>query len=286
MLGAHQLAQHVVLAPRVVLEAELVLRIDRVHLALDVLAVEQRRDEELRETIQRGRQAARLDIEEIVRVVDRGVGVVRAAVRADEFLVLAGIGILRRPQEQHVLQEVRQPLARARVVAAAGAHVQAGGRLVGLRIRDQQHAHAVRQFEIAVFAAVLLAPDHCRLARRRARAGRQQHEQQHQDEGLRHANCGHCDSRRRIADICVRPPGRAAGSLRRFRRRRAGVRARPGAHRGLDERGERDGEKRPPHAPDRTEHEHREDDRDRVQVVGLGEQQGTSTLPSRIWITR
>ena len=49
--------------------------------ALDVLGIELRRDEELRETVERALEVVLVDVEEIVRVGERRVGIVAAAVR-------------------------------------------------------------------------------------------------------------------------------------------------------------------------------------------------------------
>ena len=92
-------AEPIVAAPRDV------LRVHDLAFALDVLAVEPRGDEELGEAVERAFEVPGVDIEEVVRVGERGGGVARAAVLADEAAVLARVGILLGPEKQHVLEE-------------------------------------------------------------------------------------------------------------------------------------------------------------------------------------
>ncbi len=156
-------------AAPVVLDVDLVLGVHDLPLALDELRCEQRRGEELGEPVQRGLQVGRVHIEVVVGVVEGRVGVVAAAVRTDELLILARVRILLRAQEQHVLEKVREPLAALRVAAAAHVHVEGRGRLLSGGVRDEQHLHAVVQHQVLVGTRVVRARDDRRGERRRRR---------------------------------------------------------------------------------------------------------------------
>ena len=124
VLRVHDLLDHVQAAAGVALQAHLVLGFHRVLFPVHVGGIEPGRDEELGETVQRFGQEGGVDVEEVVGIFKTGVGVAGTAVLGDIALVLGGIRVLVGAQEQHVLQEVRQPGATGRVVAAAHLHVQ------------------------------------------------------------------------------------------------------------------------------------------------------------------
>ena len=75
VLWVQSLFAHHVAAPAVILDLHLVLGMHRILLALDILFAEQRVDEEMTETIEAFAQAAVFDIEKIVGVIQRRIGV-------------------------------------------------------------------------------------------------------------------------------------------------------------------------------------------------------------------
>ena len=83
VLGVQGLFADHVPAPAVVLDLHLVFGMHRIFLALDVLFAQQRIDEEVSETIETFAQPTVFDVEKIVGVIQRGVGVRRTAVGSD-----------------------------------------------------------------------------------------------------------------------------------------------------------------------------------------------------------
>ena len=77
----------------------------------------------LGEPIQCRFQKFGLNIEEVVRVLERGEGVVLATVALDELLVFARIGVFLGPKEQHVLEEVGEAFALRRIISATNSNV-------------------------------------------------------------------------------------------------------------------------------------------------------------------
>ena len=128
MFRIHELLVQGVAPPLVGLQLHLVLGLDRVLFALEVVGVETRRDEELRKTVQRLREVLGLDVEVVRRPVDLGVGVGIAAVLQHEFAEFVDLRVLVRADEQHVLDEVGDPQVGIRLVMAAPGDANGGGR--------------------------------------------------------------------------------------------------------------------------------------------------------------
>ncbi len=123
--------------------------VHRVNFAPRELGVELRSDEELREAIQRAGKRIMANFEVIVRVIGRGVGVVHAAIGFDEAAVFAHVRILFRPKKKHVLEKMRHAFPIPRIVDLADAHHQRGTGFVELRIRNQEDAQSVIEYEAA-----------------------------------------------------------------------------------------------------------------------------------------
>ena len=145
--GVVELARHADEPAEVVLHVAHRLVVHRVHLARGEVGIEFRRDEELREAVERAGERLVAHLEMVVGVVRGRVGVVAPAVRADEIAVLGDLRVFLGAEEEHVLEEVGEALALARIVDLAGHHGERGRRLVELRIGDQQHAHAIVERE-------------------------------------------------------------------------------------------------------------------------------------------
>lgn len=124
--GARAALLELVEPERVGLEVLGVLRLDRVELARGRRLGEERRDEELREPIERLAERGRGDLEEVARVLRVGVGVRRAAVRREERRVLAFGRVLGRAEEAHVLREVREPRQAVRIGEVTDVHLERG----------------------------------------------------------------------------------------------------------------------------------------------------------------
>ncbi len=153
--GIEHLIEHVVLTAAIVADARHVFGVHDVALALQLIGVEQRREEELAEAIQSAGQRGGFDLEEVVGVLRCGEGVVAAAVTAQIALVGIGFGEGLGAEEQHVLEEVRQPGQIVRILGAAHADVHRGGGAVGRDVADQQCSQAVLERQHPVVAIVM-----------------------------------------------------------------------------------------------------------------------------------
>ena len=171
MRGIHHRLQHIQPPAGIAFQAHLEFRLDRVFFPLHIGGIKPGGDKKLRETVEGLRQVGRVDIEKVVGVLKRGKGVAGTAVLGDEFLVLRGIGVFVRTQEQHVLQEMREPAATLRVVATAHGYIQGRGRLDRVRVGNQQHFHLVGQGEQTVVVAVIGALDRLPGSGRNRRTG-------------------------------------------------------------------------------------------------------------------
>ena len=80
VVGVEHLVEDVILAPAVVANAGHVLGMDDIALALQLLGIEQWREKELAETVERSRQGIGLDVEKVVGVLGGGEGVMAAPV--------------------------------------------------------------------------------------------------------------------------------------------------------------------------------------------------------------
>eukprot|EP00962_Isochrysis_galbana_P058788 scaffold32028_cov91-Isochrysis_galbana.AAC.2 len=83
-----------------------------------------------------------------------GEGVGGAAVPRDEVLERLFVRVALRPEEHHVLGEVRQAGDALRVVKVAGLHLERRRRLVGARIRNEQGAQARTELDIPVLTVI------------------------------------------------------------------------------------------------------------------------------------
>ena len=118
--------------------------------------------EKLRETIQSLRQVFRVDVEEIIGVLETGVGVVGSAVFGDKALVLRGIGVFISTEKQHVLEEVSKAWKVLRIVRAADVNVHGSGRLVSLWVRNQHDLQVVVENNGAIVTLIIWTlSDHC-----------------------------------------------------------------------------------------------------------------------------
>ena len=143
-------------APCVALSVLSVLGVDGVQLAPRRRLGEARRDEELREAVQRLGQRGGVDIEVIVGVLVAGERVASAAVLADEGLVRPLLRVLVGPEEEHVLAKVREARQRRRVGRVAHAHIHGGSGLIRLRVRDEHGRQLATwaQAQVAVLTVV------------------------------------------------------------------------------------------------------------------------------------
>ncbi len=199
MRRVHRLPTRGQHAPALLVGTGGILRIDDDPLATYQLLVEQRRDEELAEAVQRVFQELRAHGKEVVGVVVGGPGIVAAAVVLDEGLVFPGLGIFLGAEKEHVLQEVRQSLAVGGIVAMAHGDVQRGGRLVRRRVRHEHHLHAVVETQVAVLAVVELAGDQFGCQRAAGQQRDQQQDQRHRWQVPRQAReCFHREVRRAV----------------------------------------------------------------------------------------
>ena len=156
-----------------------VLRVHHLAFALDVLAVELRGDEELREAVKRAFEVVGVDVEEVVRAGEGRGGVAGAAVLGDESAVLAGVRVLLGTEKEHVLEKVREPRAFVRIVGAADVDAERCRRLVGVGIGDDQSLEPVGERERAVFPGVGGAALDLDVVRRRG-TREEQNESRHQ----------------------------------------------------------------------------------------------------------
>ena len=117
-----------VLAPAVVFEIFLELRMHRVDFALIELGREFRRDEELGEAVDSALERSGLNLQVVVGAVARGVGVAVAAIALQVLTELGHRRVLLGAQEEHVLKVVRQALTLGRItqVAHADGHRRRG----------------------------------------------------------------------------------------------------------------------------------------------------------------
>ena len=148
LLPCSQAPEPVVAPPRDV------LGVHHMALAIDVLGIEPGRDEELGEPVERAFEMRGVDIEEIVRMGERGRGIGGAAVLGDETVVLAGVRILPGAEKQHVFEEVREARARFRIVGAPHVDVERRRGLVGVRIGDEERFESVVEQERTVVPGV------------------------------------------------------------------------------------------------------------------------------------
>ena len=141
-------------APRVVLQVLRVLRVDRVLLAPHLVDGEGGRDEEVREPVHPAAQLVGVDLEVEVGVVRRGEGVGAAVALGEEREVRVLHRVLGVRDEDHVLEEVREPLLRARVGEVADADVDRRRRVDRGVVRHERDDEVVLEREHAERAAV------------------------------------------------------------------------------------------------------------------------------------
>ena len=156
-----------------------VLGVDDPPLAREVFAVEARVDEELGEPVERAFEMRRVDFEEVGRVREAGAGVAEPAVLGEEAVVLLRFGILLGSEKQQVLEEVRKPRARFRVVRAPHVHVERRRRPVGVRVGDDEGLESVAERDRAIAPRVggaSLDLDPAPAPERRRGAGEEQRE--------------------------------------------------------------------------------------------------------------
>ena len=146
-------------APIVLLALDLVLALHGLLLPLDVVGIEARGDEELREPVERLGQAVRLQLEVVGRAVTGGIGAVATAVLVHKFREAVDFRVLLGGDEQHVFDEVGETFMRVRVVVAAAGHAGRGGGAVASGGVDEERAQVVRQHDVAVLAVVVGAFD-------------------------------------------------------------------------------------------------------------------------------
>lgn len=120
------------LAPCVALKRHVVFAVDRLHLTIGLIFAEERRDEELRESVESAFEGLVGNLELVVGVGKTRVSIAVAAIVLDEFGVFIFAGVLFRAHEQHVLQEMGRAVERLRVQRAADVHIERGGRFVSL----------------------------------------------------------------------------------------------------------------------------------------------------------
>jgi hypothetical protein len=150
-VGALELHQ----PPGVVHGVLLVLGVHRLHFPLGVLEVERGRDEELREPVQGLGQGVVIDLEVVVGVILRGVGVRAAAAGLEEVAVAVQLGVLLVGQEQHVLEEVGQAGRALGVAVGADPHGHGGRRRVDAGVGGEHDPEAVLEGQLAVGPLVL-----------------------------------------------------------------------------------------------------------------------------------
>jgi hypothetical protein len=107
--GRVELLTHAVFAAAVVFEIALRLVVDRVDLALGELGREERRDEELREPVDRSLEGAVRNLELVVRVVGGGIGVGVAAVAAQIVSVFDSDGYFSVPRKSMCSRKCASP---------------------------------------------------------------------------------------------------------------------------------------------------------------------------------
>ena len=142
-------------APVVLFELHLVLRLHRLLLALGVVGIEGRRDEELREPIQGFGQAVLFDGQVVGRPIATRVGAATATVLADELGEAVDFGVLVGCDEQHVFDEMGESRVFVRVVVAAPGNADGRGGTVAVRRVDEERAQSVRQNDVAILAFVV-----------------------------------------------------------------------------------------------------------------------------------
>src|SRR5690606_5132728 len=104
---------------------------DRILFPLNVFGREQRRDKLLGKAVQCWFQVFRLDVEEVIGVLVGRVGVVAPAMLTDKALVFAGLRILFRAKEEHVLKEMGQSLIFRWILTTAHLDVECRRRFLG-----------------------------------------------------------------------------------------------------------------------------------------------------------
>ena len=147
MAGIERLPPRGEAAEPIAAAARDVLGVHDLTLAPDVLAVEPRSDEELGEAVQRAFEMRGVDVEEVARVGERRRRVAGASVLGEVSAVFAGVRVLLRAKEQHVLQEVREPGTVLRIAAAAHVDVQRRRPLVRIGVGDDQRREPVVEHE-------------------------------------------------------------------------------------------------------------------------------------------
>ena len=166
-----------------------VLGVHDLALALDVLSVEPGGDEELGESVERAFQVRGVDVEEVARVGERGCGVAGAAVLGDKTVVLAGVRILLGAEKQHVLEKVREPRARIRIVGAPHVDVERCRGLVGAGVGDDERHEPVVEHDRAIVPGVGGAALDLGAVRRRG-TGQQQDERRREGAASSDSHAG------------------------------------------------------------------------------------------------
>ena len=132
--------------PAVIFDLQLSFRVYRVLFSLHVLGIEERRNEELGETVHACLEILGLNVEKVIRVVGGRVGVAGTAMGTNERLVAVDFRVLLGPDEQHVLEKVSEPAILYRVVILPAKGDERCCRFVGGPIRYQQNLELVVEF--------------------------------------------------------------------------------------------------------------------------------------------
>ena len=144
------------LAPRIVLQGHIVLRVNSLHFTRRLCLTQQRAEEELREAVESLTEGVVRHLEVIIRVRQVRVGIVVAAVVGNEFGVFVLTWVLLSAHEEHMLEEMSRAEEGLRVEGGADVNIECCARFVGLVILDEHCSEAVIELDNLVLACVTL----------------------------------------------------------------------------------------------------------------------------------
>ena len=142
------------LAPLIVLQGHIVFRVNSLHFTRRLCLSQQRAEEKLREAVESLTEGVVRHLEVIVRVRQVRVGIIVAAVVANEFGVFVLTWVLLSAHEEHMLEEMSRAEEGLRVEGGSDMNIECCARFIGFVVLDKHRSEAVIELDNLVLACV------------------------------------------------------------------------------------------------------------------------------------
>ena len=87
-------------------------------------------------------------------IIGESCGILVSAIVFNVLVILIFIGVLLIALEQHMLQEMRGPIQRPRILCRTNMYIDRRGSFICLHVRDDQASHFVRKSYYFIFSLV------------------------------------------------------------------------------------------------------------------------------------